>query len=82
MKISAEDVIFTAKNGKEATLVEILHGVLEALGSLKAESSDAEYMQLYDAHGEGKPVADVLWHILEKIEQYEMLLNVKINKPH
>lgn len=82
MKISAEDVIFTSKDGKEATLVEVAHGLLEALESLQQEASDAQHIDLYDENGDKRSVADVLWALIDWAETADGLLNVKTHKPH
>lgn len=82
MKISAQDVIFTAKDGTEATLVEVAHGLLEALQSLQQEASDAQNIDLYDENGDKKSLADVLWALIDWVETANDLLNVKTHKPH
>lgn len=82
MKISAEDVIFTAKDGKEATLVEMAHGLLEALQSLQQEASDAKNIDLYDEDGDKRSVADILWGLINWVETADDLLSVKTHKPH
>ena len=82
MKISAEDVIFTSKDGQECTLLEVAHGLLEVLESLQQEASDARYIDLYDEDGEKRSVADILWGLINWVETADDLLNVKTNKPH
>lgn len=82
MKISAQDVIFTAKDGTEATLLEVAHGLLEALESLQQEASDASCIDLYDENGNTRSVADVLWRLITWVETADDLLNVKTHKPH
>lgn len=86
MKILAEDVIFTGKDGKETNLLAYMYGIIETLQMLKEESSNAKFMVLEDENGETQPMDDVAWGCINAIEDLNDRLTAletrKVNKLH